>query len=453
MERLFSPCTRLHDILEGQDRLERVRHRHPGLLQEINLDVPPEELLNAEKAFTYTDLYVMLRNIKTVAWLTPHTAVIRNHGEAMRYWKQLDESYRLYFSVDGIDISAFARSSEHLLEICDIVLRLLAVSVVQSVRLSNRWAYDVFINAPTLAYLMELCQSLKFLSLLDLTLDEDHCRALGDYSRSDLEIVLNDCKITDAGAGVLAEVLGRNQGPTKLYYCDIDNSVLANGLRGNSRLKSFRPRLSNTPEDGNREVLEIACALRENKGLVDLDLRYGRNVTDNTWDAVCESLKAHPTLEVLDLRSIGIPFLLKSRIQALADMMKVNMSIHTIHLDDYYYEHALFKESVIPYLETNRLRPRLVAIQKTLPHAYRAKVLGRALLAVRIDPNRFWMLLSGNSEVAFPSTTVAASLPTPANAAATENVAPFAVTAIASIIADSSVVASVGAGQKRKAWP
>jgi hypothetical protein len=96
----------------------------------------------------------------------------------------------------------------------------------------------------------------------------------------------------------------------------------------------------------------------------------------------------------------------KSRIQALLDMVKVNMSIHTIQLDSCCSEHELFRGSVIPYLETNLLRPRLLALQKTRPKAYRAKVLGRALLSARNDPNRFWMLLSGNSEiVAFPLTT------------------------------------------------
>jgi hypothetical protein len=455
MERLFSPCTRLHDLLESQGHLEALNGCNSELLQELNLDVSTEELLNAEKAFTYADLYATLGNENTVAWLAPYAAVVRKPGRAMRYWNYLDESKRLYFSVDGNEISAFARSSERLLEICDIVLRLMAVSVVQSVRLSD-WTYDLFINAPTLAYLMELCQSLKTLSLVDLELDENHCRVLGDYSRSDLEIVLNDCKITSAGASALAEVLGRNQGPTKLVNCKIDNSVLANGLRGNSRLKSLRSRFSSTPEVSNREILAIAGALRENKGLVNLDLRYGYNVTDETWDALCDSLKAHPTLEVLDFRSIQVPLLLESRIQALVDMMKVNMSIHTIKMSYYYCEHALFIESVVPYLETNRLRPRLLAIQKTLPHAYREKVLGRALLAVRTDPNHFWMLLSGNSEVAFPSTTVtttvAASLPAPANAAATENIAPVAVNATVSATAASSAVAS-DTGQKRKAWP
>jgi hypothetical protein len=115
--------------------------------------------------------------------------------------------------------------------------------------------------------------------------------------------------------------------------------------------------------------------------------------------------------------------------------VKVNTSMHTIHLPDAIpvSEHEFFRQSVVPYLETNRLRPRVRAIQKTLPITYRAKVLGRALLAVRTDPNRFWMLLSGNAEVALPSTTatttLAASLPTPAIAATTSNTAVVAVTA------------------------
>jgi hypothetical protein len=58
---------------------------------------------------------------------------------------------------------------------------------------------------------MEQCQSLKILTLLDLRLDENHCRVLGIYSRPDLGIELNGCRTTSAGASALAEVLGRNQ--------------------------------------------------------------------------------------------------------------------------------------------------------------------------------------------------------------------------------------------------
>jgi hypothetical protein len=79
--------------------------------------------------------------------------------------------------------------------------------------------------------------------------------------------------------------------------------------------------------------------------------------------------------------------------QALLDMLKVNTSIHYVCLDQCHTSTNLYHESIVPRLETNRFRPHLLAIQKTRPLAYRAKVLGRALIAVRTDPNRFWMLV------------------------------------------------------------
>jgi hypothetical protein len=431
MERLFSPCIRLYDMLENQGRLEQFRGRNPDVgLHELNLNVSTEELLSAERAFTYADVYATIGNEDTVAWLTPHTAILRNRGRALHAWYHLDESCRFYFRADGKEIFAMALSPEHVLEICDFVLRLLAVSVVHSLFLDTWSLLNVaVINATTLAYMMEQCQSLKVLTLEHQEMDEDHCRVLEDFSRPDLEIVLVCCKITRTGASVMTEVLGRNQGPTKLEYCHIDNSILAEGLRGNSRLKSFTPLISSSPEDSDRQVLAIAGALRENKGLVELNLACdGFNMNDEAWGAICNSLKAHPTLELLDLRwefgdAAPAPVVLKSQIQALLDMMKVNMSIHTIHLNDCLSQHELFRGSVIPYLETNRFRPRLLAIQRTRPIPYRAKVLGRALLSARTDANRFWTLLSGNAEVAFPSRTTtiaaAANLPTPAAAATT----------------------------------
>jgi hypothetical protein len=434
MEHQFSPCTRLHDILDSQGLLERVRRHDPEPLQELNLDVSTEELLSAETAFTFADLYAILKSDDTVVWLTPHAAVAHEFGLAMFAWnlRQDNGSCCVLFNVDGNEFSAMAHSLEHLYEIFDIVLRLLAVSVVQSIHLCDM-APDLVINALTLEYLleylMEQCQSLKVLSLSSLYMNENHIRVLGDHSRPDLEIELIDCKLTSTGAIALAGVLGRNQGPTKLHDCKIDSSVLADGLCGNSSLKSLTPRNYSSNEDGNRDFLPVAGALGENKGLVDLDFHYGFVMNDDTWGAICDSLKAHPTLEVLDLRceswriagAAPPPAVPTSRIQVLLDMMKVNTSIHTIRLHDQNQQQELFRESVIPYLETNRLRPRLLAIQQAHPIPYRAKVLGRALLAVRTDANRFWMLLSENPEVAFQSgtTTIAAAANLPAPGTAT----------------------------------
>jgi hypothetical protein len=397
MEILFSPCTRLYDILESQGDLQDFRgHFLLEVLQELNLDVSTEDLLSAENAFTYADLYAMLGNEDTMAWLTPHTYLVRADGRAALCSDHVPDCYQITFNVDSQKIDVMATSPEHLLKICDIVVRLLAVSVVHRVILEG-----LCINATTWAYLMEQCQSLKVLSLVDLDMDENHCRVLGAYSRPDLEIVLDGCEITSAGTSALVEILGRNQGPTKLDCIYIDNFALAKGLRGNSHLKSWRPCISRNPDDGNREVLAIAGALRENKGLVDLDLSYALRVSDVTWGAICDSLKAHPTLEVLDFRATTAPAALKSRMYALLDMMKINVSIRTLRLDRSLTNTSVYRESVIPYLVTNRFRPRVRAIQRTRPIAYRAKVLGRGLLAVRTDPNPFWMLLSKNAEVVF----------------------------------------------------
>ena len=108
-----------------------------------------------------------------------------------------------------------------------------------------------------------------------------------------------------------------------------------------------------------------------------------------------------------------------------------------------YSQHELYRLLVIPDLDTNRFRPCLLAIQKTRQITYRTKILGRALLAVRTDPNSFWMLLSGNPEVAFPSTpatiAAAATLPTPV-ATSTANVAAVAASmmpALATTVASS----------------
>jgi hypothetical protein len=450
MEHLFSPCTRFQVILENQG------HRHFVGLRERNLDVSTEEFLSAERAFTYANLYAILENGNTVAWLTPHAAVARQGATVGRISLQLHAtSCRLDFNVDGKRIVAMARSPEHLLEICDVLLRLLAASTVHTVTLYEGAYRGVgSISAPALASLMEHCQSLKCLTLRNLEVDEHHCRVLGTYSRSDLEIELSLCTITDAGASTLVEVLGRNQGPTKLSCCHIDHSILADGLRGNSRLKSFTQHFIDNNSVSNREVVAIANALQENQGLVEFFLHcYDResDETETCWGAICGSLETHPTLQVLhhySRRLSGAPLapdVIISRIQALVNLMKVNTTIHTINVDSLLSEHELFRGSVVPKLKTNRLRPRLLAIQATRPMAYRAKVLGRALLATQTDANSMWMLLSGNVEVAFPTSATAAVAVTDTD---TTTLATSATGASA-----VDIIVAPASGQKRKARP
>jgi hypothetical protein len=149
----------LHDLLASQGQLEEVRGLHPELFQELNLNASTEELLRSERAFTYADLHAMLESgKKMVAWLTPHAALVSGSGRLVSTWDRIIESCRFCFSVDGKCIIALARSPEHLLESCDIILRMLAVSEVHRVILNSWRCPNGLINAPNLTYLMEQCQ-------------------------------------------------------------------------------------------------------------------------------------------------------------------------------------------------------------------------------------------------------------------------------------------------------
>jgi hypothetical protein len=127
-----------------------------------------------------------------------------------------------------------------------------------------------------------------------------------------------------------------------------------------SPLKSLGLSLQNRPGDQKQTLQAIACSLRENKGLVDLDIRFVSSVSDGAWDAVCNSLNTHPTLQVFSLRekvafATMLPSVLKSRIEVLLDMIKVNTSIRRISLDYRFASLELYPGTIMPYLVTNQL--------------------------------------------------------------------------------------------------
>jgi hypothetical protein len=143
-----------------------------------------------------------------------------------------------------------------------------------------------------------------------------------------------------------------------------------------------------------------------------LEIKPDMAMNDASWGAVCDLIKTltHPTLQVLDFATYhpyGVTAVINSRIpvliQALVNMLKVNVSIHTItwypRLDTHNSE--LFQGSVVPYLETNGgCASRHPA---NSPISYRARVLGRALL---LEPTPIYSgCFSQNAEIAFPSTT------------------------------------------------
>jgi hypothetical protein len=91
MEHLFSPCTRLYDLLDSHDLLDNFHVDPRELMQEQSLDVSTEDFLSAKRAFTYADLYALLGNESTVLWLTPHASVMPTNSRWVRYWGELGD--------------------------------------------------------------------------------------------------------------------------------------------------------------------------------------------------------------------------------------------------------------------------------------------------------------------------------------------------------------------------
>jgi hypothetical protein len=227
-------------------------------------------------------------------------------------------------------------------------------------------------------------------------LDADQCLALATMSRLDVELDMFDCSLADDAAGAFVECLHSDRGPIKLKQCDIDSQILANALTGDSRVTRLEPHFD---EADDAEKAIVFRALANNRGLGDLNL-YGDFISDENWTILCHSLQAHPALTSLDLRNSDgtrMPDEQKAlRTRLLADMMEHNTILQTVHLSEEECDQQIYTEAILPYLETNRYRPRVHAIKKTKDRPFREKVLGRAVYSVNWNPNLLWMLLSEN---------------------------------------------------------
>jgi hypothetical protein len=104
---------------------------------------------------------------------------------------------------------------------------------------------------------------------------------------------------------------------------------------------------------------------------------------------------------------------------------------HTIKLSEDERDDEIYTEDILPYLETNLYRPRVVVVKKTIARPFPEKVLGRALHCVKSNPNLVWMFLSENVDVFVCSKE--------------EDTREVAVSAVA-----TAVVVAVVAGCKRK---
>jgi hypothetical protein len=283
---------------------------------------------------------------------------------------------------------------------CDFLVRLLATCEKRGVYISRfqNWASPPLLSGAALSlFVQESRGSLRKVTLGDMTLNEDLCHPLATMSRLDVEVKLLYCRLADGAAVAFVDCLHSGRGPVELNSCNIDNQILASGLTGNSRVTKLRPVFGQT---NDADMAILFRALANNRGLVDLNL-FNTTISDDTWTILYESLQAHPTLTKLDLSHTGSGNGLTDdqkthRTRMLADMVQRNIVLHTIKLSEGERDEQIYTGSILPYLETNLYRPRVLAVKQTTERPFREKVLGRALYCVKSNPNLVWMFLSEN---------------------------------------------------------
>jgi hypothetical protein len=288
---------------------------------------------------------------------------------------------------------------------CDFLVRLLATSEEHGVYIRGS-SYEVstpLSGAALSISFQESRDSLREVLFHGVALSADLCHALATMSRLDVEVVLSYCRLSNDAAGAFVECLQSDRCPIKLISCEIDSQTIAHALTGNSRVTTLKPDFGET---NDAEMAVVFAALANNSGLVELDL-YCCYISDDNWSSLCQSLQAHPTLTSLGLRNtlprprIGGRIALTAdqkahRTRLLADMVQRNTVLHNIQLSEDERDEEIYTGSILPYLETNLYRPRVLAVKKTKERPFREKMLGRALASVKTNANLVWMFLSEN---------------------------------------------------------
>jgi hypothetical protein len=362
-----------------------------------------------------------------MVWLTPEAYVITPRKEDDFLARGFPWSVHFmitpireekWVDYDSLSLTVHARELTAAACACEFLLDLLTHSQQHNIYIGNGYCLDgkdrpsFPISGPILSNFLQEIHHRK-ITLAGFTLSEDQYRALATVSSLNLEINLERCTLQevkdDTGCqDAFIECLQRDRGPTTLDRCLISNRILTRALAGNTRVVKLR--ICGKPVPDNDGMSILFRSLTEMRGLVDLNL-HNHYIIDDNWHILCESLKTHCTLTCLDLRCAqpwnAAPITDEEKVQrtrAIAEMLAVNTVLHTIKLYPFTIDENICTESVNPRLETNRYRPRVLAI-KQADDRYRRALLGRALQSelVRNKSNLLWMFLSENADIAIES--------------------------------------------------
>jgi hypothetical protein len=400
MDQFFTPTRRLESVWE--------EYRHfdvPVDYAEVQLAIPVEEFLIYR--WTWADLraFVTAGAMQKIVWITKNTFLSVDGGADIytgtggTYGDLLHARSTVTISEEQC-LVVWTHYNSLPTQVCSIFWRAITTrnSVKLTIQCHNGLTGLPQTSGPVISQFFGMSRSLKHVEFVRVAFKKDHCRAFAGLERTDLAIVFRECGFQPKGAqGAFIEWLRYSPVVTDLNHCEMDTSILS-ALSGNSSVKRLSFEIG--ANFGEINVRSLAKALPTNQGLELLALN---NVvmSDETWVLLFRSLSTHNTMKSLSLigwRSHLSAESKTTRMRAILQMLQHNTVMRTIQLsDDFTEDEEMYQSSILPRLEMNRnsfeVQRRAV---KRADLSIRAQLLGRALHAVRYNPDLVFRFLSEN---------------------------------------------------------
>jgi hypothetical protein len=390
MEEFFTP-TRRYQVTWEQERED------PFECDEVKLSVPVEEFLNYR--WDWKDLRAFLTGGATpkILWISKKTFLVLDDPEnEFDFHGDIPSCVAAEIQASGSQeqalILAHLDHSDMSTGEVSVFWRAVATNTGVKLKINNQRNNLLTLQTgPILSRFLRESPAFQEIHLWGIYLKEEDCRALATLERTDLKVKLGYCTIEPNNAeDTFIEWFRNNQIVTEIDNC----SPITSALRGNTSVKKLVIERNNS-NFGEEEILSLCQALPGNMGIEHLAIS-GLEMSDEACRLFFRSLTMHPRINFLSIQSYSVEAK-RTMMKAIIKMLHLNTRFHTIKTPDAYTDEEMYQNSILPRLEMNRtsFEVQRQAVKRADP-SIRPQLLGRALHAVRYNPELVFLFLSEN---------------------------------------------------------
>jgi hypothetical protein len=407
MEELCAPTRRYQDLLEYDSDDDDDPFRYT----ELELAVPVEDFLI--NRWEWKDLRAFLTGgaMPRILWIADNAFLVIEDEYEFDFDGIPHECIRAGFELTGgleqtLTIATIARADmPRPTGAYSVFWRAITTSNCVKLWLSKANNLSGLPSGPVLSQFLQRSPLLQTVAFCEVVFEEEHSRALATLQRTDLEVKFSLCTFEPQDEeDAFIEWFRHTRLVTELDRCFMDSSIIC-ALNGNRSVKKLGVDMRMSKYD--EEVIcvrSLLQALPGNMGIEHLTIR-DLEMKDETCSLLIRSLATHPRITFLSVPyhdSLGsrqpMPAEAKSSIlSAMLQMLHLNTVVQIIELPGEIRREAVYQYSILPRLEMNRncFAVQRQAVKRADPFI-RPQLLGRALHAVRYNPNLVFLFLSEN---------------------------------------------------------